>query len=203
MLCLFFTADLIRASSKPRIFGAFCLKNKWDGGSMSELSSEAPNLNNIVGFWCLGSHQRQQSPQSKSAPLEVELGAWGLQIWHGTYGRPQLFWTDTCVWRNKSSPDCLACCAAPYVDFISTQNNRSLKTQASTRRPNVGVTSGWIPPWVLELKGQLILCYPSALYCIFPLCPSPKMGEQPWDEGRHQLGWPRASKRTGITDRWK
>lgn len=108
----------------PCIFGAFCLKTKWGGGSMSELSSEAPDLNNIVGFWCLGSHQRRQSPQSKSAPLKVELGAWGLQIWHGTYGRPQHFWTDTCVWRNKSSPDCLACCAAPCVDFISTENNR-------------------------------------------------------------------------------
>ena len=51
---------------------------------MSELSSEAPDLNNIVGFWCLGSHQSQQSPQSKAALLKVELGAWGWQIRHGT-----------------------------------------------------------------------------------------------------------------------
>lgn len=115
--------------------------------------------------------------------------------------KQDLFWTDTCIGSNKWSP-WLSGLTWLCSSLDQLHLHWELKTSAYTERPNVGVTSGWNPSWVPELKGKPILCYPSALYGGFSFGPSTKMGEQPQDEDGHHLGRPLANKLTGITDRW-
>lgn len=70
---------------------------------MPDLSSEALNLNNTVGFWCLGS---QQSPQGKSAPLKVKLRAWGWQDM-----RPKQFFSALTPALGQTNAALTACSA--------------------------------------------------------------------------------------------